>query len=74
MLSQLVRANLVNFADGRFTLLETLRSFAFEQLVATGRLAAASQHAHATYFTTFAQAVFTGLIGDDQATWDAARG
>lgn len=68
LLSQLARANLIRYEQERITLLETLRVFAYEQSIATGQLGA-YQHRHAQYYTTFAQQLFVGLIGDDQATW-----
>jgi len=68
LLSQLARANLVKYNDGRITLLETLRSFAYEQLVTSDQLFTC-QHDHAIYYTAFAQQVFSGLLGDDQALW-----
>ena len=68
LLAQLARANLAQLRNGRFSLLETLRAFALEQLVAAGQLAHCQQ-AHAHYFARFAQEVFTGLLGDEQAVW-----
>ena len=68
MLAQLARANLVRYSEGRVTLLETLRAFAYEQLADTGQLAAC-QHSHAAHCAAFTQQVFTGLLGDDQAAW-----
>jgi predicted ATPase/transcriptional regulator with XRE-family HTH domain len=68
IVAQLARANLVNVVAGRITLLETLRDFASEQLVATAQLQVC-QGEHAAYYTAFAQQVFTGLLGDDQAAW-----
>ena len=67
-LDRLARASLIRFDDGRLLLLETLRAFAAEQLAATGALAAARQ-AHARHYARFAQAVFAGLIGDEQLAW-----
>lgn len=69
-LAQLARANLVRLADGRFALLETLRSFAQEQLAAAGALAD-GRAAHARHYTDLARQVFAGLQGDDQAAWMA---
>ena len=69
-LGQLARANLIRLSDGRFALLETLRSFAQEQLAATGALAD-GRAAHARYYTDFARQVFAGLQGDDQTAWMA---
>lgn len=70
LLTQLTRANLIIVADGRFSLLETIRSFAAEGLNAVGDLPAALR-AHAAYFQQLSQDVFVGLNGDDQATWMA---
>jgi predicted ATPase len=70
-LAALARASLVRVADGRVTLLETLRAYAVEQLTAAGDLAAA-QRRHAAYFVAFGGEVFTGLLGDDQAAWMGA--
>ncbi len=69
-LAQLARANLVRLADGRFALLETLRSFAQEQLAGAGALADC-RAAHARHYTDFARQVFDGLQGDDQTVWMA---
>ena len=69
-LAQLARANLVRLADGRFALLETLRSFAQEQLAGAGALADC-RAAHARHYTDFARQVFAGLQGDDQTAWMA---
>jgi predicted ATPase/transcriptional regulator with XRE-family HTH domain/Tfp pilus assembly protein PilF len=68
LLALLARANLVNYASGRITLLETLRVFAQDQLIVSGQLASSRQQ-HAVFYNAFARQVFTGLIGDDQATW-----
>ena len=46
VLAALARANLVTRAEGRVTLLETLRAYAIERLAAAGGLAA-GQHRHA---------------------------
>ena len=68
-LAHLARANLIRLDDGRVHLLETLRAFAREQLTAD-RLAA-TQTAHAAYYARFAQRVFAGLNGEEQAAWMA---
>lgn len=67
-LARLARASLVRLDGGRVALLETLRAFAAEQLAAAGELAT-TQRAHAGYYARFAQAVFAGLIGDEQQAW-----
>ncbi len=69
-LDQLARANLIRLENGRVSLLETLRAHAHEQLAAEGGLPAA-QLSHAGFYTRFAQEVFTGLVGDEQAAWMA---
>lgn len=71
VLAALARANLIRIADGRVTLLETLRAYAVEQLTAAGALTAA-QRSHAAHFAAFAGEVFSGLLGDDQAAWMGA--
>ncbi|MFO7680045.1 MAG: tetratricopeptide repeat protein [Chloroflexota bacterium] len=68
LLAQLVRANLIQVENGRFHLLETLRSFALEQLAATNELHACQQE-HARCYARFAQDVFAGLRGDEQPLW-----
>lgn len=68
LFSQLARANLVQSENGRITLLETLRAFAHEQLTATNQLLAC-QRSHARHYATYAQQIFTGLLGDEQAAW-----
>jgi predicted ATPase/transcriptional regulator with XRE-family HTH domain len=67
-LTQLARAHLIQLENGRFRLLETIRAFGLEQLTATDQLLA-SQQAHAHYYAEFAQAVFKGLLGDEQGAW-----
>jgi predicted ATPase len=67
-LAALARANLIARAEGRVTLLETLRAYAVERLAAAGSLAAA-QRSHAAYFVAFGGQVFDGLLGDDQVAW-----
>lgn len=68
LLTQLAHANLISYESGRIHLLETLRRFAEEQLIANQQIHA-TKLAHARYFTTFAQSVYGGLLGEDQATW-----
>jgi predicted ATPase/transcriptional regulator with XRE-family HTH domain len=68
-LAHLARANLIQFDGDRVHLLETLRAFAREQLA--GDRLAATQTAHAATYARFAQRVFAGLIGDEQAAWMA---
>nr|WP_254151145.1 tetratricopeptide repeat protein [Candidatus Chloroploca mongolica] len=64
----LERTSLIKLQDERITLLETLRTYAFEQLTASGNLADC-QATHAAYYTAFAQDVFNGLQGEQQAFW-----
>jgi predicted ATPase/transcriptional regulator with XRE-family HTH domain len=68
LLAELARANLITLRDERIVLLETLRGFAIEQLIARDLLAA-SQQCHALHYAAFARQVFAELRGDDQATW-----
>lgn len=69
-LDQLARANLIHVENGRILLLETIRSFAREELVAGDHLVAA-QRAHARYYAAYADEVFVGVRGEDQASWMA---
>lgn len=56
-------------ADGlRFSMLETVREFASEQLAASGEAAAIHQQ-HATYFTNLAEKAGPALFGLEQETW-----
>jgi non-specific serine/threonine protein kinase len=74
-LESLVEKGLVRVIRGgeRYSLLETIRAFAAEQLHAGGEVAAA-RDAHATYFTEFARGVDAGIQGGDQlAAMAAAR-
>ena len=63
----LVEKGLVRVIGGgdRYTLLETIRAFAAEQLHAGGEVAA-TRDAHAAYFTEFARGVDAGIQGGDQ--------
>lgn len=67
VLTQLARAHLIQFDGERFSLLETLRAYALEQL--PNDAAAEARQAHSRAFVAFAQAVFDGLLGDAQAEW-----
>ncbi|HEX9564737.1 MAG TPA: hypothetical protein VF981_12225, partial [Gemmatimonadaceae bacterium] len=66
-LESLVEKGLVRLIGGgeRYTLLETIRAFAAEQLHAGGEVAA-TRDAHATHFTEFARGVDEGIQGGDQ--------
>jgi predicted ATPase/DNA-binding CsgD family transcriptional regulator/transcriptional regulator with XRE-family HTH domain len=59
-----------NSADGepRFTMLETLREFALEQLDAAGETEVVCQR-HATYYVHLAEHAAPHLQGPDQAAW-----
>ncbi len=52
----------------RFTLFETLRAYALEQLRAAGEVAAAQQR-HAEYFRELAERAEPELVGPDQKAW-----
>ena len=68
LLAALAHANLAAFNGDRATMLETLRAYARERLVADGQLDVCQQR-HAAYFTASAQGVFAGLTGEDQSRW-----
>ncbi|MBK9052630.1 MAG: tetratricopeptide repeat protein [Chloroflexi bacterium] len=67
-LVHLARVNLIQYQAGRVFLLETIRAFAQEQLLA-GEQWAATQHRHATYYADLAQQIFGGLQGEEQTVW-----
>ncbi|HLF26398.1 MAG TPA: BTAD domain-containing putative transcriptional regulator [Anaerolineae bacterium] len=73
-LEALTEASLVHAqtiaGETRFTLLETLREFALEQLAARGERDAAQQR-HAAYIQQLAEAAYEQLLGPDQAHWSA---
>jgi hypothetical protein len=66
-LESLVEKGLMRVIGGgeRYTLLETIRAFAAEQLHAGGEVAA-TRDSHAAYFTEFARGVDAGIQGGDQ--------
>jgi serine/threonine-protein kinase PknK len=66
-LDSLVEKGLVRVVrdDERYTLLDTIRAFAAEQLHAGGEVAAI-RHAHADYFVVFASQVDAGIKGTAQ--------
>lgn len=72
-LHSLVRKHLVlqsDEAEGevRFTMLETIREYAVEQLAARGE-AEAVQRRHATFFLALAEEAEPGLSSPEQVTW-----
>ncbi len=56
--------------QARYTLLETLREYALEQLVAHGELELLSDW-HASYYLGLAEVAETGLRGAEQRNWEA---
>lgn len=67
-LAALSAASLVRLAEGRVTLLETLRAFACEQLTQQNALPE-TRRAHADYFSGYAGEIFTGIRGPEQEAW-----
>jgi predicted ATPase/DNA-binding SARP family transcriptional activator/DNA-binding CsgD family transcriptional regulator len=73
-LGQLIEASLVQMrvpsttSEARYTLLETVRQFAAEQLAARGEETALATR-HARYMLAVAEAAETGLLGSEQAGW-----
>ncbi|MDQ5853454.1 MAG: tetratricopeptide repeat protein, partial [Chloroflexota bacterium] len=55
-------------SDPRFTMLETIREYALEQLAASGE-AEAIERRHARFFLQFAETAEPELFGPQQATW-----
>ncbi|MGR6319841.1 BTAD domain-containing putative transcriptional regulator [Micromonospora soli] len=68
VLTGLVEKSLVDAADGRFRMLETVRAFAAEQLAEAGE-ADRLRRAHAAYFLDLARAGDVGLRGATQLDW-----
>jgi predicted ATPase/DNA-binding XRE family transcriptional regulator len=64
----LLRSEEAVAGDARFGMLETIREFAFERLVASGGLETA-RRAHAGYFLALAEQADEGLLGPDQTGW-----
>lgn len=67
LLARLARASLIRIDNGRVRLLETISSYAREQLAGDEQMAC--QRDYAEFYARFAEDVFNGLIGDDQASW-----
>ncbi len=71
-LCSLVDKNLVRRIDGgpsaRFALLETIREFGVERLVASGEYELV-RHAHASYYRDFAEAAGVACAGPNQVEW-----
>jgi predicted ATPase/DNA-binding CsgD family transcriptional regulator len=73
ILGEIVDASLVQRADdpaneARFTMLETIREFGLEQLIATGEDAAA-RDTHVAWCVAFAEAAGPHLAGPDHLAW-----
>jgi predicted ATPase/class 3 adenylate cyclase/DNA-binding NarL/FixJ family response regulator len=64
----LLRQGARNDDELRFVMLETIREYAREQLVARGEDAVLQQH-HAAYYLALAEAAVPELQGAQQATW-----
>jgi tetratricopeptide (TPR) repeat protein len=67
-LQNLASTSLINIQDGRVKLLEPIRAFAHERLRLDGNLKEIQQR-HGQYFERYAQSIFEGIRGEDQATW-----
>jgi tetratricopeptide (TPR) repeat protein len=57
-------------AEPRFSMLETVREFAAERLVESGE-EVATRDAHATVFAALAEEARAGMLGPDEAAWQA---
>ena len=73
LVSALVEQNLVrreqtNYGEPRLRMLETVREFAYGQLVALGELPRAERE-HAAYLVTLAERAEPALAGPEQANW-----
>jgi predicted ATPase len=68
----LVNASLLQVTEvreaSRFTMLETIREFAAEQLTESGE-ETVTQDAHAAFFTVLVEQAKAGMLGADEATW-----
>jgi tetratricopeptide (TPR) repeat protein len=72
-LDSLVAQGFAKHAEGdaaRFTMLETIREFALEQLAVSGE-AACVRRRHAEQFTAMAERSVPGFVGPDQIEWFA---
>jgi CRP-like cAMP-binding protein len=65
--SLIVRSE-ISFDEPRFTLLETIRAYAWEQLAATGEIDRLRQR-HADYYLALATTAAPGLKSKEQAFW-----
>jgi predicted ATPase len=68
LLAGLVEKSLIEVADGRYRMLETIRAYCGEQLVEAGE-EAELRAAHAEYFADFARAAEPKLRGGEQLDW-----
>ena len=72
ILTRLIDKSLVNMHEqdeaARYSLLETIRQYAYDKLVETGQVALACQR-HQFYFLTLAEQAQAHLIGPAQLTW-----
>ncbi|WP_280270104.1 BTAD domain-containing putative transcriptional regulator [Nocardia wallacei] len=67
-LHALVDKSLLEYAEGRYRMLDTIREFGVEQLTATGRLAA-TRTTHASYYLELAERAEPHLRGAGQLSW-----
>ena len=67
-LDELVDKSLIEIDDGRYRLLETIRQYAFEQLV-VGAEAPGVGRRFRDWFTTLAESADSGIRGADQRDW-----
>ena len=67
-LASLLDKSLINANDSRFTMLETIRKFAHEQMVANSE-AKEVQRAHYQYYLQFAETAENQFNGPEQVTW-----
>jgi predicted ATPase/DNA-binding CsgD family transcriptional regulator len=67
-IASLVDKSLIRAAEARFSMLETMRDFAWEQLLASGE-AEQIKRAHFEYFLELAEAAEAQFNGPDQPMW-----